>query len=132
MASTGSKQAHRFDEVLFKAYEEGKHRRYNLLFAVNGGAFAVAKLLGEKSAAIAGGLTLDRLALGMVLFATVMCFDILSFGLKMRAEWMKSQPDPQQVSAWEGMFALPGWIVLAALWLLISGGWLLVAQGGPA
>ena len=24
----------------FKAYEDGKHRRYSLLFAVNGGAFA--------------------------------------------------------------------------------------------
>jgi hypothetical protein len=26
-------------------YEEGKHRRYSLLFSVNGGAFAVAKIL---------------------------------------------------------------------------------------
>jgi hypothetical protein len=28
-------------------YEEGKHRRYSLLFSVNGGAFAVAKILGS-------------------------------------------------------------------------------------
>jgi hypothetical protein len=28
----------------FRAYEDGKHRRYELLFAVNGGAFAIAKL----------------------------------------------------------------------------------------
>jgi hypothetical protein len=28
-----------------KAYEDGKHRRYGLLFAVNGGAFAIARLL---------------------------------------------------------------------------------------
>jgi hypothetical protein len=42
---------------IFRAYEEGKHRRYNLLFAVNGGAFAVAKLLsvpasGETSSVV--------------------------------------------------------------------------------
>jgi hypothetical protein len=34
----------------FKAYEDGKHRRYNLLFAVNGGAFAVAKLFADEKA----------------------------------------------------------------------------------
>jgi hypothetical protein len=32
---------------VFRAYEEGKHRRYNLLFAVNGGVFTVAKLFGD-------------------------------------------------------------------------------------
>jgi hypothetical protein len=26
-------------------YENGKHRRYSLLFSVNGGAFAIAKLV---------------------------------------------------------------------------------------
>jgi hypothetical protein len=31
----------------FKAYENGKHRRYNLLFSVNSGAFAVAKLFTD-------------------------------------------------------------------------------------
>jgi hypothetical protein len=28
----------------FREYEDGKHRRYILLFAVNGGAFAIANL----------------------------------------------------------------------------------------
>jgi hypothetical protein len=34
----------------FKYYEDGKHRRYSLLFAVNGGAFAIAKVFAEKNA----------------------------------------------------------------------------------
>jgi hypothetical protein len=118
-----------FDEKLFKAYEDGKHRRYNLLFAVNGGAFAVAKLLGEKGAANVGKLTMDHLAVGMILFTAVMSFDILAFGWKMRSEWKKSVSDQQKISRSDGLFAWPGWSVLVALWLLISGGWFLVAVG---
>jgi hypothetical protein len=118
MATTSEEN---FDDRLFKAYEDGKHRRYNLLFAVNGGAFAVAKLLGEKGAIALGNLTMSRLAIGMILFTTVISFDILAFGWKMRG---KSVPAPQKV--WDGIFALPGWIVLLSIWLLISFGWLSV------
>ena len=32
-----------------KYYEDRKHRRYRLLFAVNGGAFAIAKMFAEKT-----------------------------------------------------------------------------------
>jgi hypothetical protein len=35
----------------FKAYEDGKHRRYGLLFSVNGGAVATAKLYGDPQTA---------------------------------------------------------------------------------
>jgi hypothetical protein len=129
MATTPSKLPREFDEKRFKAYEDGKHRRYNLLFAVNGGAFAVAKLLGEKGTAVAGNLTMSHLAVGMILFTAVMSFDIVTFGLKMREEWKTSVSDLQNVSIREGLFALPGWIVLGAIWLLISVGWLLVAIG---
>jgi hypothetical protein len=132
MTTTTSKLQLEFDEKLFKAYEDGKHRRYNLLFAVNGGAFAVAKLLGEKGTAVAGNLSISHLAVGMILFTGVMSFDILTFGLKMRAEWKKLVPELQKVSIWNGLFALPGWIVLAAIWFLISIGWLLVAIGRSA
>lgn len=34
-----------------KAYEDGKHRRYSLLFAANCGAFAIAQLLTAKGTA---------------------------------------------------------------------------------
>jgi hypothetical protein len=69
----------------FELYENGKHRRYGLLFSVNGGAFAVAKLLTEGSnKAALGGLSLSQLALGMILFTVVMTGDIYAFGEKMR------------------------------------------------
>jgi hypothetical protein len=100
----------------FKSYEDGKHRRYNLLFAVNGGAFAIAKLFAEKnSSAVLGDLSLRRLAFGMSLFTIVMVADIFMFGQKMRATYL---PDA---------FGWPGKIVLALLGILICAGWLLVA-----
>jgi hypothetical protein len=69
----------------FKFYEDGKHRRYSLLFAVNGGAFAIAKLHAEKNAvAVLGDLTLERLSFGMILFTVVMVVDIFIFGQRMR------------------------------------------------
>jgi hypothetical protein len=122
------------DEKLFGAYEAGKHRRYNLLFAVNGGAFAIAKLLGEGQAMATGGLTLRHLAVGMVLFTTIMSFDVLAFGHGMRRRSMRHRSAltlRERFRSWtsEGLFRLPGWIVLGTLWLLISAGWLLVGFG---
>ena len=76
----------------FKAYEEGKHRRYNLLFAVNGGAFAIAKLFSEaKMAPVLGTLTLPQLSFGMIVFTTVMVWDIFAFGQKMRTAYLPDQ-----------------------------------------
>jgi len=40
-----------------KYYEDRKHRRYSLLFAVNGGAFAIAKMFAEKNQADVRGST---------------------------------------------------------------------------
>lgn len=68
-------------------YETGKHRRYSLLFFVNGGAFAIAKLItGEsgKPGVVLGNLTLTELSVGMVAFTAVMICDIYAFGDKMR------------------------------------------------
>src|SRR5262245_11741735 len=99
----------------FKSYEDGKHRRYNLLFAVNGGAFAIAKLFAEKDAAVVlGNLSLRHLSLGMILFTIVMVVDIFIFGAKMRATYL---PD---VFGWQGK------VVLVLLGILICAGWFLV------
>ena len=38
-------------------YTTGKMKRYSLLFAVNGGALAIAKLLGESETNVAAGLS---------------------------------------------------------------------------
>lgn len=102
----------------FELYESGKHRRYGLLFAVNGGAFAIAKLLAGDVATrelVLGGLRLWQLSLGMVLFTAVMVWDIFEFGLKMRRTYLPDAFGPQ------------GRIVLLLLGGLIGLGWILVS-----
>lgn len=107
------------DNDAFEAYENGKHRRYSLLFSVNGGAFAVAKLLTSpapgQGAVVLGGLTLQHLAFGMAVFTLVMAWDIYLFGEKMRRQYLP------------GAFGPAGKTVLALLAVLVSAGWLLVA-----
>lgn len=107
----------------FELYENGKHRRYSLLFAVNGGAFAVAKLLvGEitEPEMVLGGLRLWQLSLGMLSFTAVMIWDIFEFGLKMRRTYLPDAFGPQ------------GRIVLLLLGGLIGLGWILVSLPQPA
>ena len=67
----------------FELYENGKHRRYSLLFAVNGGAFTIAKLLAADAAQggmVLGELTLAQLSLGMMAFTAVLVWDLYAFG----------------------------------------------------
>ena len=100
----------------FRAYEDGKHRRYGLLFAVNGGAFAIAKLFADgKAAAVLGNLTLRQLSFGMISFTIVMIVDIFMFGEKMRTAYL---PDD---------FGWQGKTVLLLIGILICAGWFLVA-----
>ena len=99
----------------FKMYEEGKHRRYGLLFSVNGGALAIAKLFtDEKAAAFLGNLTISQLSIGMILFTIVMTADIFMFGEKMRITYIS------------GVFGWQGKLVLILIGLLICTGWFLV------
>ena len=105
---------------VLEIYETGKHRRYNLLFSVNGGAFAIARLITpdpEHAALVLGGLTLPWLAAGMIFFTLVMTTDIHQFGLRMRGH----QSD---------LFGAPGRVVLWLLGALVAGGWLLVGFAG--
>ena len=100
----------------FRTYEDGKHRRYSLLFAVNGGAFAVAKLFAEgKTVSVLGNLTLRELSVGMILFTVVMTLDIFMFGEKMRTTYSLD------AFSWQGK------TVLAVIGFLICAGWFLVA-----
>ena len=102
----------------FKSYEDGKHRRYNLLFAVNGGAFAIAKMFAEKNtAALLGDLSLRQLSIGMIVFTIVMVTDIYMFGEKMRTTYLPEA------------FSRQGKTVLIAIGTLICIGWFLVALG---
>jgi len=103
----------------FELYEQGKHRRYGILFSVNGGAFAVAKLLtGGSGKSGIGELSLSQLSLGMVLFTAVMVWDIFVFGQKMRHNYLDDAFGPQ------------GKIVLLLLGALLCVGWLQVGLGG--
>ena len=103
----------------FKTYEDGKHRRYQLLFSVTGGAFALAKLFTEKeSAALLGSLTLSRLCFGMAIFSLVMTADIFMFGQKMRRLYLP------EVFGWQGK------AVLIVIGLLLTLGWWLAAKTG--
>ena len=106
---------------VFPAYEDGKHRRYSLLFAVNGGAFAIAQLLAKSAPDqtwTIGHLNLHHLAWGMFLFTLLMIFDIYTFGEKMRKlqEKQGAQPD---------IFQNAGKVVLLAIGALICGAWFL-------
>ena len=101
----------------FELYESGKHRRYSLLFSVNGGAFAIAQLLTAKSKEIVlGDLSLSELSLGMMAFNLVMIGDIFAFGLKMRTTYIRD------VFGWQGQ------LVLVLLGVLLMLGWLLAGR----
>jgi hypothetical protein len=123
-ASAWNESRHMANELslkdAFELYETGKHRRYSLLFSVNGGAFAIAKLLfGEpgKPGVVLGGLKLAHLSIGMALLTVVMTADIFAFGSKMRKGYLP------------GAFDWRGKTVLLLLGVLIVAGWLLVGFG---
>ncbi|MDQ1592523.1 MAG: hypothetical protein QOG71_3150 [Pyrinomonadaceae bacterium] len=99
-------------------YIDGKMKRYNLLFAVNGGAFALAQLLYDPNTKeILGKLTLKHLAIGAVAFTFLMWFDIWLWGENMRRGYF----DGKEVFQWRGKAILS---LLASLLII---GWLLVA-----
>jgi hypothetical protein len=60
-----------------KTYVEGKAALYKLLFAVNGGAFAIATLKDNP-------LPVPALAVGAILFTVTLCVDMWRFSMKMR------------------------------------------------
>jgi hypothetical protein len=103
------------------AYIDGKMKRYNLLWAVNGGAFAVARLLwpGRTDTMVLGGLSIEALAIGASVFTVLMCVDIWMFGQLMRDKFFGGTT----------VFGWPGRWVLTMIGALIVGGWLLAAFG---
>lgn len=67
------------------AYIDGKMKRYNLLFAVNGGAYAIARLNP-----LPGALTVSAIADGAIIFTAVMAVDIWLWGQTMRDQFVGS------------------------------------------
>jgi hypothetical protein len=105
----------------FKDYEDGKHRRYGLLFSVNGGAFAIVQFVLKEETRLNGGLSLKELAVGMILFTALMVWDIFKFGENMR------EFDKDKI-----LFGPVGKTVLLSLGALICAGWASVACGDVA
>ena len=109
------------DLGVFSAYEDGKHRRYTLLFSVNGGAFAIPQLLSKCAPNqdwTVGHLNLHHLAWGMCVFTLLMIFDIYTFGDKMSKLQEKQNAPPE-------IFQDAGKLVLLSIGALICGGWFL-------
>ena len=72
---------------VIEIYESGKHRRYSLLFSVNGGALAIGKLIvsGSKEEQLAlGSLRVWMVGVAIAIFSSVMTYDIWQFGMRMR------------------------------------------------
>lgn len=93
----------------FADYESGKRRRYELLFAVNGGAYALVTWANDKlDAPRFGGLTLEHVAVGMAGFTAIMCLDLFAFGLGFRS-----------------YFGRPGRLVIVGMGTVLVAGWLL-------
>jgi hypothetical protein len=107
-----------------KTHEDGKHRRYELLFAVNGGAFAISKFaIGEEKAKMfLNSLTLREVAVGMIIFTVLMWRDIFVLGSRLRVDagdnmkWDRRNPTKGTFSPW-------GRIVLGAICILLILAW---------
>ena len=94
-------------------YLEGKMKRYTLMFSVNGGAFAIAKLLREPHPP--GGLSMDVLAWGAVVFTLLMTSDIWLWGAGIREEYGEKlfRPVGQTVLLMIGSLLVSGWVLIA-------------------
>ena len=102
-----------------RTYIDGKMRRYGLLFSVNGGALAIAKLMvDDNTAKLLGQLTVRHLAVGAIIFTLVMVVDIWLFGEMMRKRFLGGLA-----------FSKPGKIILLMLGTLLVISWSLVAVG---
>jgi hypothetical protein len=97
-----------------KTYNDGKFSRLNLMFAVNGGAFAIAKLLFENNKPLLGKITLPHVAFGAIIFTVVMIADTWHWSSMMKKHFLEDLA-----------FSCFGKIALILLGLLIILAWAL-------
>jgi hypothetical protein len=98
-----------------RTYIDGKMKRYDLLFAVNGGAFVIAKLGPEQL----GYLDVPTIAIGAILFTIVMTVDIWLFAQGIKQDFFAKT---------ENVFTLAGKIILLLLGALLILAWGLAAK----
>ena len=94
----------------YRVYQDGKARRYALLFSVNGGALAIIEFATEVSS----GNLFSAMPYGLILFTATMFIDIWAFGRALHAEV-------------EQAFRLIGRFVLTTICGLIIAAWSLMA-----
>lgn len=97
-------------------YENGKQRRYGLLFSVNGGAFAILTFLVRDVQGVARGgrfLIVWSVSLGLAAITVVLAYDIFRFGVAMRELFAEQHLRPEP-------FEKPGKAVVALLAILLA------------
>jgi ACR3 family arsenite efflux pump ArsB len=104
-----------------RTYLDGKMQRYKLLFAVNGGAFAIAKV-GQGDHVNLGNLDLGKLAIGAIAFTIVMTIDIWLWGQQMRETYLAKEAQA---------FSFAGKTILLLLAALQIFAWSLAATFQP-
>jgi hypothetical protein len=101
-----------------RTYIDGKMRRYTLLFSVNGGALAIAKLMigtgTSCNAVLLGSLKLWHLALGSIIFTILIVLDNFLFAQRMKKQFLGDLA-----------FNVPGKMILLLIGVLIISAWLL-------
>jgi hypothetical protein len=109
------------DLEALNAYVDGKMKRYTLLFAVNGGAFAVGQfLLNDDGTQLKAILPLRYLAEGAIVYTAIMTVDIWLFGQMMRERFVG-----------DAAFTAAGKALLILIGILLMGGWLLIDLRAP-
>jgi hypothetical protein len=71
-----------FSSDAYRVYQDGKARRYALLFSVNGGALAIL----EFATQVHSGNLFSAMPYGLILFTATMFIDIWAFGSALHAE----------------------------------------------
>jgi hypothetical protein len=101
-----------------RTYIDGKMRRYDLLFAVNGGAFVIWRL----EPATPGPLNILTLAVAAMFFTVVMTVDVWVFAQGLKQDFFESR---------DNVFNPIGKIILILLGSLLVVAWGLAAQLPP-
>ncbi|MDQ4121960.1 MAG: hypothetical protein M3209_10995 [Acidobacteriota bacterium] len=110
----------------FGLYENGKQRRYNLLFAVNTAVFAIAQFINKERVVNDKFSVLSIFSVGMILFTVVMVIDIFKFGKRYRelVNQLASSDTPNKFK--DSIFGGWGKFLLFFLGVLICVGWLMI------
>jgi hypothetical protein len=111
------KEEERLKLDIMRTYIDGKLRRYNLLWAANGGAFAIVQMMVGKDAISVDFMVSGLLGVLMIAFTLIMCGDIFVFGNNMANSYNKKFPEL-------GLFGPAGKRVLSSMGLLLVLGWI--------